>query len=335
MQSLFFLSIFLIALFGTRAMMTLAKRWHFLAIPNERSSHTHPTPKGGGIAIAAAFFFGLIVLKHVGIIPRELFFALFPGGLLIALVSLLDDVRHVHFGIRLVFHFIAVSWALFFLGGMNTLYVGFTTLELSWLTNLVPLGMVWMINIYNFMDGIDGLAGAEAVIVGVGGGMLLAATGAWDLAFVAWCIALSSAGFLFWNWAPAKIFMGDVGSTLIGYTFAVLAVATERLHVIPGTVWLLLLGVFVIDATLTTLRRLVCGEAWFNAHHSFGFQKYIERGFAHHTVTAGIIVIDLVLLGLSFFVLRIPALILPVLATALFLLSLLWRNAGQRAWKKQ
>ncbi|MEK7530224.1 MAG: glycosyltransferase family 4 protein, partial [Patescibacteria group bacterium] len=313
MQYLFFLSIFLIALFGTRAMIVLAKHWHFLAIPNERSSHTHPTPKGGGIAIAVAFFFGLIVLKHVGIIPRELFYALFPGGLLIALVSLADDVRHVHFGIRLLFHFLAVSWALFFLGGMNTLYVGFTTLELSWLTNLVPLGMVWIINIYNFMDGIDGLAGAEAVIVGIGGGILLAATGAWDLAFVAWCIAFGSAGFLFWNWAPAKIFMGDVGSTLIGYVFAVLAVATERLHVIPGTVWLLLLGVFVIDATLTTLRRLMRGEAWFNAHHSFGFQKYIERGYAHHTVTAGIIAINFVLLGLSYFVLRIPALILPVL----------------------
>lgn len=322
--TIFLLVIFLASLLGTWAVLRCARKYGWIAKPNHRSSHKVPTPRGGGIAIGFVFVVGLLALWITGVVSRPLALAFLGGGLLLGLVSFFDDRRNVHVGIRLAVHFIAVAWALFFIGDMKTMDIGWRLWHLDFLTHLVPLGMVWMVNMYNFMDGIDGLAGSEAVIAGGVGGGLLAASGAWDLALVAWLIAAASAGFLVFNWPPARIFMSDVGSILLGFAFIVLAVASERSGALPFFVWLILLMVFVVDASLTTIRRFIKGEKWFAGHHNFGFQQLLKRGFSHKQITLGIIGANAVLSALAILAWWKPVLLLPLFVLSLVVLSVVW-----------
>ena len=181
-----------------------------------------------------------------------------------------------------------------------------------------------MINMYNFMDGIDGLAGSEAVIVGGVGGVLLALVGAWDLAVISWIIAVASAGFLVWNWHPAKIFMSDVGSILLGFIFTTLAVASERSGALPLLTWLILLMAFIVDATFTTIRRFVKGEKWFVGHHNFAFQQMLKRGYNHSQVTWGIIIINSALAVLALISWLKPILLTPIFLGSLVVLGVGW-----------
>lgn len=326
--------VFFISWALTWAVYRAAQKRGWLAIPNERSSHHIPTPRGGGIAIAAAFGIALILLWRWEAIPQTLFLAFGGGGLLVAVISWLDDRRNVHVGIRLVIQFIAVAWSLFFIGDMPTINLGYRQWHLDFLTHLVPLGMVWMINMYNFMDGIDGLAGAQAVIAGLTGGILLAITGAWDIALISWMLAAAAAGFLVWNWHPAKIFMSDVGSILIGFAFAVLSVVSERSGAIPLLIWLILLMVFVVDASFTTIRRFVKGEKWFSGHHNFAFQQLLKQGYSHGHVTLGIIGIQIVLAGLGILSWWKPIALFPSFVGSFVVLGLLWWRIQSRAQAK-
>lgn len=323
---IFLTAIFLASTFGTWFILRFARRCGWLAVPNHRSSHKVPTPRGGGIAIGLIFLLGLIVLWVSEVVSKPLALAFLGGGLLVGIVSFIDDRRNVHVGVRLIVHFIAVAWALFFIGELRTLNIGYRLWYLDFFTNLVPLGMVWVINMYNFMDGLDGLAGSEAVLAGAVGGVLLALTGAWDLALIAWLLAACVGGFLVWNWPPAKIFMSDVGSIFIGFVFAVLMVASEKAQAVPLLVWVILLMVFVVDATFTTVRRLFKGEKWFAGHHNFAFQQLLKNGYSHKKVTLGIMAVNLALVVMVILARLKPVLLLPLFAVALIGLALLWRR---------
>jgi Fuc2NAc and GlcNAc transferase len=161
------------------------------------------------------------------------------------------------------------------------------------------VAIAWCCNLYNFMDGIDGIAGSEGVIVGLTGGWLLWRAGAADLALVSFLIGAASAGFLVWNWPPARLFMGDVGSGLLGFLFGALAVASVERGAVPLVSWLLLLGVFVFDATATLLRRMIAGERWYAAHRSHAYQRAVQSGLSHRTVTLTTVVINIVLAALA------------------------------------
>src|SRR5690606_7293985 len=137
-------------------------------------------------------------------------------------------------------------------------------------------GIVWMINLYNFMDGIDGIAATETVMVCALAGILLLASGASIIAWTAWALAAACLGFLRWNWAPAQIFMGDVGSGFLGYCIAMLAIVSSREGSFPLWVWLILLGAFVVDAGVTLLRRMKQRLKWYEAHHSHAYQHATE-----------------------------------------------------------
>lgn len=323
---IFFFLTFLFSVCLTWFILRFARRCGWLAVPNHRSSHKVPTPRSGGIAIGLIFLLGLLVLWTAGVISKPLTLAFLGGGLLVSIVSFIDDRRGVHVGIRLVVHFIAVAWALFFIGDLRTINIGYRLWYLDFLTHLVPLGMVWVINMYNFMDGIDGLAGSQAVLVGAVGGAFLALSGVWDLALVSWLLAACVGGFLVWNWPPAKIFMSDVGSILIGFVLAVLMVASEKAQAVPLLIWVILLMVFVVDATFTTVRRLIKGEKWFAGHHNFAFQQLLKNGYSHKKVTLGIMAVNLALVAMVILARSKPALLLPLFAVALIGLALLWRR---------
>lgn len=251
-------------------------------VPNERSSHVAPTPRGGGVAIVLTSLAAFGILWVFRLLDLPLFAALTGGGLAVALVGLIDDRRPLSARTRLVVHSAAALWALLWLvgtAGLHDARVG-TAAELAGFLLAVTV-VVWVLNLYNFMDGIDGIAAAEAVFVSWAGAFLLLAAGSSGLALAALAFGASCCGFLFWNWPPAKIFMGDVGSGYIGYTIAVLVLGVARDD--PGlwSGWVILNGVFVIDATVTLTRRLFRGDRVFSAHRSHAYQ-WLSRGWNSH-----------------------------------------------------
>lgn len=275
-----------VALLATPLMRRFALRHALLDVPNERSAHSVPTPRGGGSAIAAAFFSSLALLLWWDVLPQAAGMALLWGGLLVAAVGAWDDRRHIAPLWRLLAHVLAAVWALFWLG--KDLSVVHASLAL--------LGIVWLTNLYNFMDGIDGLAGSQALCAALAGGVLLWLSDAPGLALASLTLAMSSAGFLVWNWPPAKIFMGDTGSGLLGYSFAVLALASAQSGALSALIWLILLAPFVLDATLTLLRRMLRGECWYQAHATHLYQRVAQAGYSHKQVTMAVIILNVALL---------------------------------------
>jgi Fuc2NAc and GlcNAc transferase len=327
----------LLMLFCSAALLTqLVRRYTLrhavLDIPNERSSHTAPTPRGGGLAIVAAVLGGLLMGWLLDYIPSRLFVALAGGGSLVAAVGWIDDHRAVHAIQRSLVHVIAAIWALTWLGGLPKLHVGTALIPLGvsgWV--LGTLGIVWFINLYNFMDGIDGLAAGEAVSVGGAGAILAALAATPGIALASGIIAVGALGFLVWNWHPARIFMGDVGSGFLGFCFVVLAIASERTGGPQLLLWMLLLGVFVLDATLTLVRRAARGEQWFAAHRLHSYQRAVQAGASHARVSASVLLMNLVLFSLAGAALLRPALTMPAIAAGLAVVAAayLWIEGRQ------
>ncbi|HEX6041948.1 glycosyltransferase family 4 protein [Longimicrobium sp.] len=302
-----------------------------LDVPNERSSHVVPTPRGGGLAIAAVVLVGLTGGAALGWLPVNVAVALVGGGILVGTIGWLDDCYSLRALPRLLVHVAAALWTLAWLGGFPRLDVGAGSVALGvagWV--LAALGIVWTVNFYNFMDGIDGIAGGEAVVVGVGGGLLLLGSGTPDLAGISFLIAAASFGFLLWNWSPARVFMGDVGSGVLGYLFSALAVASENRGAVPVLVWVLLLGVFVVDATVTLVRRARDGEAVFNAHRKHAYQRAVQAGWSHARVSAVVVALGVGLGGLGWLAMRLPAFLVGISLGGLGGLVLL--HAGVIAW---
>ncbi|HEU0298440.1 MAG TPA: glycosyltransferase family 4 protein [Longimicrobium sp.] len=294
-------------------------------VPNERSSHDVPTPRGGGMAIVLTALAAVAALAWLHVLPVRAAAALGGGGLIVAAIGWKDDHGGVGAPARALVHFAAAAWAAGWLGGLPSVSLGREALYLGpFGAVLAVVGIVWMTNLYNFMDGIDGIAGGEAVTAGTIGGALLLAAGEPGLAAAAFALAGASAGFLIWNWAPARIFMGDVGSGFLGFAFATLAVASERAGAVPLLAWVLLLGVFVFDATATLLRRARAGERWHQAHRSHAYQRAVQAGLPHARVSGAVIAINLVLGALAAAAWRRPEWLAPAFAAGVVLLAALY-----------
>ena len=285
---------------GTDLMRRYALRNEVLDHPNQRSSHTQPTPRGGGVAIVAVVLAAVVALSAANLIERNVALALGVGGAAIALVGWIDDHRALAAVTRAAVHFAASGWAVYWLGGLPELDLGAWAFPLGAAGHLLALlGVVWLVNLFNFMDGIDGIAGGEALAVGGIGAALLLATGHAGLALLSATIAAAAVGFLRWNWPPARIFMGDAGSGFLGFAFAILALASDHGGGPPLLVWLILLGVFVVDATLTLVRRVRHGARWYAAHRTHAYQRLVQSGRSHGAVSSAVMGVNLVLGALA------------------------------------
>lgn len=266
--------------------------WHFsrpkaifyvLDEPNARSLHSRPIPVSGGIAILVGLTVSAL-LAYWYYIPTQEFIWICLSGLLIALISLIDDCRHVAALYRLIVHFVAAALLLWqsdfwltrlVLPGFSWAWLPFLQVSASFLF------VVWMVNLYNFMDGMDGFAGGMAVF----GFSTLAVLGA--LAehpfFMAINLIVASAagGFLIFNFPPARIFMGDVGSSSLGFLAAAFSLWGSLEDIFPLWVALLLFSPFIVDATVTLLLRLLRGEKIWLAHKSHYYQRLVQIGWGH------------------------------------------------------
>lgn len=286
-------------LIGVSFCLTWALRRYALArsiidVPNARSSHSVPTPRGGGVAIVVSFLLAVLLLGTGDFIESRLMWALLGAGTGIAILGFLDDHGHIAARWRLLGHFVAAIWALFWLGGLPALPIFGITIELGWFGHaLAAVYLVWLLNLYNFMDGIDGIASVEAICVCLGGALLYGlASGVSVEITVPLLLAAAVAGFLFWNFPPARIFMGDAGSGFLGISLGVLSLQAARAAPELFWAWLVLLGVFIVDATFTLLRRLLRRDRVYEAHRSHAYQ-YASRHFSSHlAVTLAVLVIN-------------------------------------------
>ena len=264
-------------------------------VPNARSSHSVPTPRGGGVAIVICFLLAVLGLAVTGHVDSAAAYALCGAGGLVAVVGFLDDHGHIAARWRLLGHFAAATWALFWMGGLPAISLFGTVVDLGWFGHVMAaIYLVWLLNLYNFMDGIDGIASVEAVCACVGGALLYAWLGsAAGSPITVLSLAAAVIGFLIWNFPPARIFMGDAGSGFLGITLGVLSLQAAAASPQLFWAWLILLGVFVVDATFTLLRRLLRGERVYEAHRSHAYQ-YASRHYGRHLpVTLAVAAINL------------------------------------------
>jgi Fuc2NAc and GlcNAc transferase len=290
------LAALLLALLLTGIVRKIALAHGVLDIPNERSSHSTPTPRGGGVAIVLATVAAALALVWRGVLDMNLFLALTGGGISVALVGFLDDRRQLSARVRLAAHLTAAVWALACMGGLPPLRYADQVVSFGWPGYVIgTLGIAWTLNLFNFMDGIDGVAASEAAFVAWGGALLTLMTGA-SAAVPAMAFAFGAVccGFLLWNWPPAKIFMGDVGSGFMGYVIVVLAVAAARETPVALFVWLILGGVFFCDATVTLVLRLAKGDRIYEAHRTHAYQRLARRWGSHRRVTVTVMIVNLV-----------------------------------------
>ncbi len=274
---------------GVAGLRVWTKQRHILDIPNERSSHTRPTPRGGGLVIVILSTAGLILawLLHPTISPAALT-AYLVGTWLIAGVSWLDDLRSLPNRVRFAAHGLGAILAILAFGYWRVVSIPLVgPLDLGVLGLLITF--IWiagLTNAYNFMDGIDGIAGGQAVVAGLGWAVLGWLSGQLLVGILGLLLAASSLGFLGHNWPPARIFMGDVGSAFLGYTFAVLPVAAAQHNSQLALAGVLLVWPFVFDTAFTFLHRLRKHENVFAAHRSHLYQRLVIADYSHRFVSS-------------------------------------------------
>lgn len=264
-------------------------------VPNNRSSHVHPTPRGGGSAIVVTVLAGLAALGVAELLPARFVIGSAGAGALVAAIGFADDHRYVPKYWRLAAHFAAASIILLTLNRVPSIAI--LGMQLNWWFCVAALlvGIVWMINLTNFMDGIDGIAATEGITAALGAAMIYAADGApVDLWAPPLLVASAAAGFLIWNWAPARIFMGDVGSGFLGMMLAALAVQSATIDGRLLWAWLILLGAFVVDASLTIGRRMLRWEPFHEPHRMHAYQHAARAHRSHARVTIAVAIINLV-----------------------------------------
>ncbi len=270
-----------------------AHRWELMDNPNHRSSHQAPTPSGGGIGLAFAGSMVGVYFLVVGLADVYLTTVL-AIACVFAVVGLHDDRKPMPARWRLLLQVVLAASLLIVLGGLPEMqrfvdaWVGRTLVYA-----LLLLVIVWWINLYNFMDGIDGLAGMQTIFMLVVGVALLVwprpellsnPTMVWML-----CIAGATCGFLILNWAPAKIFMGDVGSIYLAFmllAFGLLSIRNEFIPVVTGlSMWAILGATFATDATITLMTRMLTIKRWHEAHRTHLYQRLARRFGSHRPVT--------------------------------------------------
>jgi Fuc2NAc and GlcNAc transferase len=259
-------------------------------VPNARSSHTIPTPRGGGLAIVVVSLAGFLLLFWTGSLDGGLALALLAGGAGVAAIGYIDDRRPLRAGARLAVHIACAVLALAAPEGPLVIQIGEgVTASGAVAYVLGTLGIVWTLNLFNFMDGIDGIAASEAVFVAWAGALLSVLAGiAGGIPEAALIFGAACLGFLRWNWAPARIFMGDVGSGYLGFVVAVLAVAAARQSPSALFVWLILGGSFFVDASVTLVRRCLRLEPPHKPHRSHAYQ-WLARRWSHKRATLAFI----------------------------------------------
>ena len=324
-QIIVYLILFLLTIIGLGFFRKYAYHKNLLDNPNQRSSHTIPTPRGGGIVFIGLWLVFLCICALSKAIPLLLFLTFFLSSVVIATISYIDDNYSLKASLRFLFQMLAAILALVCIGPVSSLDFGFFTLTIIWL--IMPLlffAMVWSINLFNFMDGLDGFTTIEALFMLGIGGILIYHQGGQDTAYLIWGLVATLLGFLCWNWPKAKIFMGDVGSTTLGLIIMITGIVAQKYYQVPFILWLMLYGVFLFDATVTLIRRILRKEQLHLAHRNHAYQRLNQAGWSHKQVLFGLFGINTILTFIVLLANKYPALTLYFSILELFILILIY-----------
>lgn len=293
---------FILAFALTYFMRAYALKKNIIDNPNERSSHSVPTPRGGGVAVVCSYLLALTVLIYSQQLTVHIGLTLMAAGFVIALLGFLDDHGHINSMLRLAIHFLVAIGVVISLGGFAEV-TAFNGLELSFIANIIAvLFLVWLLNLYNFMDGINGIASVEAITTTVSMAILYAVLSTSLNSDILWLLAACVFGFLLWNFPKAKIFMGDACSGFLGLTLGILALIALKENLALFYAWIICLGVFVVDATYTLIKRVLSGYKMYDAHRSHSYQILSRKWGSHTPVTLAVAAINLLwLLPLAYY----------------------------------
>lgn len=281
---------------GTAAVLRLLIVWQVFDEPNHRSSHTHAKPRGGGLAVVAVMLAAWTIAALMeGSYEAGLWFVM-SGALLLAAISWADDLKPRPVSLRFGVQVAAVALGLSMLQPTELVFQGLLPLSLDRM--LTVLLWLWFINLFNFMDGIDGIAAVEAIAISGGLAAIFALVVQSPLgAFLAAVPAAAALGFLPWNWAPSRIFLGDVGSVPLGYLLGGALIGTAASGFWAAA--LILPLYYLADASLTLARRGLRGEKLWQAHREHFYQRAVQRGFSHAAVAKRVAACNLLLMGLG------------------------------------
>lgn len=289
------LALLIASAFITRQLVMNSHRFSKMDIPNERSSHQTPTPRGGGLSFVATSIVGFLLLALNSTLDRVNLLALCCAGMIVAIAGHLDDRQKISGAtIRLVLHAISAIVLIVGIGFPSQILLFDQTINTGIVGSILGvIYLMWLLNLFNFMDGTDGIAASEAIFVCLAGAILnhhvLSGINHSAAAVV---LAASIFGFLLYNWSPAEIFMGDVGSGYLGIAIGGLSLmAAKQQHEILW-LWIILLGVFVSDATVTLIRRLLRKQKPHVAHRSHAYQHLAIRFDSHAKVSLFVLAIN-------------------------------------------
>lgn len=301
----------------------IATRLSVIDIPNERSSHKTPTPRGGGLAIVISWYIGITMLFYFNLIESYLFYALL-SGIILAIVSLIDDVIDLPPVVRLLAQITTAVTAFILLNGIGPIQILGFAMNINFIVYpVVIIGMVWFINLYNFLDGIDGYVSIETILVSA---IVFLFSGNNILLILIACVF----GFLIWNWPKAKIFMGDVGSTQLGFILVVLGIYFHNQQQFSILQWFILTSPFWFDATFTLFRRWRNKEKLSQAHKKHAYQRIVQAGFSHLRTDLWLVIINVFILALVYGAFYLPKFDLLFLLTAILFLYGIVRWVDQR-----
>jgi len=321
------LIIAIIALLSTFLLTYLVKvitiKRSILDIPNDRSSHSIPTPRGGGIAISIIWFIVITFLFAKKEIDSTLFFSLLCG-IPIAVIGVVDDLFKITPKLRLIVQTISAILAIILLGGLQTIDFGFIKFSALIISSFFAIiGIIWFTNVFNFLDGIDGYLSSEIIFIGVTSFLFFGTTPTVLLAAI-------TTGFLIWNWQPAKIFMGDVGSTLLGFSIGIFAIYYQNIGITSIFIWLMLTSLFWFDATITIYRRWKNREILSEAHRKHAYQRIVQSGLSHQKTVLYEILINLSIVLIVWLSVKFPSYCLLFFAINIIYLYFIYKMVDNR-----
>jgi UDP-N-acetylmuramyl pentapeptide phosphotransferase/UDP-N-acetylglucosamine-1-phosphate transferase len=317
-------------LFGLRA---LAMRVNLVDVPNPRSLHSRPTPRGGGIAIVVVSLLGLGAAALLGVhVDSRQVLGYVLGAMLVVGVSFIDDFRALPAGARLAAQVVGAAAMVLGATPHSPLLISLGSLAPGWI--VLGLAVIWTVgltNAFNFMDGIDGLAAVTGVLAGLTWTLLATLTGQTWLAVLALLVSAGCAAFVLYNWSPASIFLGDVGSAFLGFTFAFIALAVP-MHPYQFFFGIFVFWPFIFDASFTILRRVSRHENILVAHRSHLYQRLVLSGLSQARVATLYALFTLAALSLGVMGWLAQDIVLRYLAVAVALLLsvALWRLVLRR-----
>lgn len=280
MVIIFFLGIILFRYYEPYAI-----KKNILAVPGSRTLHENKIPRGGGIIFSLLFVFGITTLFLLDITSFEVLMVLGVGGFVAAIFGFFDDVVDISEGYKLTFQFLLAIWVIYWFD---------SDILVEWAPYWVSLFitaflLVWMINLYNFMDGIDGMAISGTLFISIAAAILSLVSGGLELSIIFFLMVASSFGFVIYNWPPARIFMGDSGSIFLGYCFGALVLKSSTNGDISIWIWIIIFSYFVVDTTITLLLRIVIVRRYL-PHRSHAYQN-LARIWKSHAKVTGLVVL--------------------------------------------